>query len=100
MFVRAVMAKLGYTPQERAKFARAMKFNLTADNPSRKVKNWLQGRNGPDYEATMAMLEATGWLSPDAEEYLRAAMEEATKAERAARRLDGGAPSRGKRATG
>lgn len=93
------MAKLGYTPQERAKFARAMKFNLTADNPSRKVKNWLEGQNEPDYEATMAMLEAAGWLSPDAEELLRAA-EEADKAELAVRQLVDATPPRGKRATG
>jgi hypothetical protein len=36
-------------------------------NKTRRVKNWVEGGNAPDFEGTMTMLSETGLLQPEAE---------------------------------
>jgi len=58
VFVRAVMRQLGCDgPTDLAN-----RLSLGVNSP-RRIKRWLDGENEPDYEATMLMLEAAGWLN-------------------------------------
>lgn len=45
------------TPTELAKA-----IKLEGYNSPQRVRRWMEGNNAPDYEGTMLMLEATGWL--------------------------------------
>lgn len=56
--VRAVMAQLGIT--RNVDLARELALDM--NGPSR-ISKWLAGKSSPDYEATMKMLDACGWLN-------------------------------------
>src|SRR4051812_19249298 len=60
-FVRLVKERLGV--EQPSEIAR--KLGLTDYGAPQRVRRWINGRNGPDYEGTMAMLQAAGWLSMD-----------------------------------
>ncbi|MCR4341990.1 MAG: hypothetical protein NUW01_19100 [Gemmatimonadaceae bacterium] len=94
--IAAVMAKLDAPNASQL----ADKLGMTRRNQDKTVARWIKGQTQPNYDHTLMLLSALDLLRPDAEEILRAAAAEAHKAEIAARRLDGGAPPRGKRATG
>ena len=44
----------------------ARKINLTSYEAPKRVRRWADGENDPDFEGTMLILEAVGWLSMDA----------------------------------
>lgn len=59
--VRRVMEVLGCSgPTE---LARALDLDVHGYS---RIYRWLHGENEPDYEATMLMLEKTGWLNLEA----------------------------------
>ena len=75
-FVRAVMHEIGAAgPTD---LARKAAFDPYVDF-KRKIGMWLRGRYQPNYEATMKMLRAAGWLN---EEKLAAAVEAIESARR------------------
>jgi hypothetical protein len=68
-FVRAVMRKLGARgPKDLAR-----KAQLDPWYVDKRIRNWLQGRNEPNFEATILLLQAAGWLDEDG---LRRALED------------------------
>lgn len=94
-FIELVTSKLGVTKP--GDVARAL--GLTDYGAPQRVARWMKGRNGPNYEGTMLMLDAAGWLNitvDRAEEGgLDAAAAAAGEAESQARDLaNRGAPAR------
>lgn len=58
-FVTRVKETLGVeSPTE---FAKAIR--LGGYNAPQRARRWLEGDHAPDYEATMLMLEAVGWIA-------------------------------------
>jgi len=62
VFVRAVMSEVGARgPTELARCAR---FDPYTDF-RRKIQTWLAGENQPNFESTMRLLSAAGWLDEE-----------------------------------
>lgn len=100
--VRFVMQKTGLEkPSEIAKM-----LGLTSYSSPQRVTRWIAGENEPDFDATLALLAAAGWLN---EEALRAGLQaqraedakaSAQEAEESARRAASRRPARRNRETG
>lgn len=73
-FVKAAMTALDVDTQ--ADLVRVLRLGLAQS----KVSRWFNGRNDPDYESVMAVLETCGWLTEDAR--LRLAQAETEEGER------------------
>lgn len=98
VFVMAVAHALGLDPKQKTALAKAL--NLPPHHASKRVTRWLEGGTGPDYDGMIAMLTSAGWLTEDAWAHLRAAEEQAQRAEDQARRLGSEQLPPEKRATG